>query len=445
MPSAAPLAKRRLPQRAGMLRRMLRWLCTSWIAAALAAQAPTYPHLVLTRLAAGNPAAAIVAVDTATSTIAPRGRFPADNLPPLAIALDPFNRHVLVALLLQPGTSRIVRLQPSGLAWIEHPMCDVPGRITDLWVADDDLLIASDASGVWRAPRRGGPATLHIPAANLTAMHGNGLNTPPLTLGWTGRPGTANPISGIALVDSRTGAPYLGPFTFTSPANVELTGAIDLPTGVPRQLLSFADGSFWLFAGLIGPPTQLAPSVPIPQGGAVAMAPITTWGMPLVLGGAAFPHLYEIEFWSGTVTMHSAALPGDPVDFCAGGERAAFGYHITQPCGPQLLRQSWGGQQQPGATLTLQTDALGSTSPFVLLCMGLTDLPGLPATLPGGCQLHIAADALLLRPVLGSAATHALPIPNHQAFLGTMLYAQWFDLGALGLSSSDAVVHHIGR
>lgn len=415
------------------------------LAAMVAAQTPTFSHVVLTRLPGANPAAAIVEVDTTTSAITPLGRFPSDTLPPLAIGLDPFDRHLLVALDLGAATSRIVRLARTGAGLLEFPMCDVPGRVTALWVFDDLLLIGSDGPGLLRAPRRGGPATLALAIANLTAMHGYGVNGPPLTLGWTGRAGTANPNSGVALVDFQTGQPYLGPFSFTAPANVEMTGAIDLPTGVPRQLLSFADGSFWLFAGVIGPPTQIPTSVPIPAGGAVAMAPISAFGMwPLALGGAAFPHLYEVDFWSGTVTLRSPPLPGDPVDFCSGGDRTAGGYRFTEPCGAEMVNQTWTGYQSPGAVLTLQARSPFNPRPFLLLCMGLTDFPGLPVALPGGCQLHVAPDIGLLRPLVAQTASHTLWIPNQQAFLGLMLFAQWFDLGPLGLSSSDAMAHHVG-
>lgn len=425
---------------------ILRSVAPILFALPLQAQTADYPHLVLTRLPGSNPSAAIVAADLSLGTVSQLGRFAADTLPPLAIALDPFDRHVLVAVELQPGTSRIVRLEPSNSGFVQHPMCDVAGRVTSLWVLDDDLFVASDGGGgVLRAPRRGGPATLAIPTANLTAMNGYGPNGPSLVLGWTGRAGTANPYSGVALVDAWTGQPYLGPHTFGAPANVELTGAVDLPTGVPRQLLSFADGSFWLFAGLIGPPIPVTPSVPIPPGGAVAMAPIANFGAgPLVLGGAVFPYLYSIDFWSGQVALRSPALPGDPVDFCHGGDRNAHGYRFANGCGAISFSQTWTGYPSPGTTFSMQVLAPFSPSPFLLLCLGLTDFPGLPASLPGGCRIDVGPDAVALHPLVSGTATQPLTIPGGPGFLGTLLFAQWFDLGAAGIATSDAVSYQIG-
>ncbi len=426
---------------------LLRPLAAILLAAPLAAQATAYPHLVLTRLPGTNPAAAIVAVDTATSTITPLGRFATDNLPPLAITLDPFDRHLLVALDLGTGNSRIVRLERIGSAFIEHPMFDLPGRITAMTVSGEALLAASDGGGgLWRAPRRGGQTTLAYPQVNLTAMHGYGYGGTALLLAWTGRPGTAAPDCGVVIVDAATGTPFLGPHTFANPTGQELTGAVDLPTGVPRQLLSFADGSFWLFAGLIGPPTQVPTSVMIPPGGAAALAPSSPFGSPgLALGGSAFPHLYEVDFWTGTVTLRCPALPGDPVDFCNGGERAAQALVMSERCGPVTLQHGWSGSPQPGSTLSIEV--LGPPTAPLFLVVGLSDFPGLPIPLPGGCVVDVAPDAVsfvLSSPTTG-LASRSIAVPPGPAFLGTILFAQWLHLGPTSLSASSAIAYQIGQ
>lgn len=420
---------------------MLRGLAITLFAAAnLFAQIPVHPHVVLTRLPGGNPSAALVEVDPGTATAVQLGRFPHDNLPPLAIALDPFNRQVLVAVQLPNGTSRVLRIERSNAGLVEQTMCDVPGSVVGLWVQDDWLLVGND-QGVLRAPRRGGPAQPAFAVANLSAMHGYGPNGPSLTVAWNGRPASANPLPGIAYVDTYTGQPFLGPHTFSQPANVDLTGAVDLPTGVPRQLLSFSDGSFWLFAGLIGPPTPIPTSVPIPPGGAVALGRISEFGLwPLALGGAAFPYLYEVDFWSGIVTLRSPALPGDPVAFCNGGDRSARMYTFAEGCGLALFQLTHQGLPSPGVTLLFDAISLGS-SPMRLLCLGLRDGPGLPLSLPGGCALHVSPDAPLLVPRSGSVA---LQIPPQAAYLGVNLFAQWLEPTTQGIATSNAVAFHIG-
>ncbi len=402
------------------------------------------PHVVLTSLAAGSPRAQILDVDLALATATPLPRFPADVLPPLAITVDPFDRDLVVAFDLGTGNSRVVRLQRAGTTLVQHPMFDVPGRITALAIGGDFVFAASDGGGgLWRAARRGGQPALAYAQANLTALHGLGHTGDAALLGWTGRPGTPAPDSGVVLVDPRTGQVHLGPHTFANPNLRELTGAVDLPTGVPRQLLAFDDGSYALFAGLIGPPAPVVTTPPIPVGGAAALAPASLFGVaPMGLGGASFPFLYEVDFWSGVVTVRSQALPGDPVDFCAGGDRSARSLPISDRCGPVALHQSWSGTPQPGSVFSvgvLATPGLG-----VFLAAGLADFPGLPVPLPGGCGFDVRPDAVsfLVVPNIGQANV-AIAVPAGPAFVGTIVFAQWLHAGA-AISVSGAAAHQIG-
>lgn len=404
-----------------------------------------YPHVVLTAMPGGTPAAQLVEVDPTTGAATPLGRFPNDLLVPLAIALDPFDRHLLIASDLGSGQSRITRLErtPTGLA--QYPMLDVPGRVTALEVADDALLIASDGGGgLLRAPRRGGGSTLVYPQAHLSAIHSFGPNGTTALVAWTGRPGTGTTSSGTALLDTATGQAFFGPDTFSNPTGLELTGAIDLPTGVPRQFLSFADGSFALFAGLIGPPQPVVPSVPIPPGGAAAMHPATSLStMPMALGGASYPYLYEIDFWTGAVVVRAGPLPGNPVDFCSGGAATAQALLFTNRCGPVALLQGWSGVQQPGSTFALTVQGPGND--WALLAIGLRDVPGLPLPLPGGCELDVAPDVARLHLLDASgAASQPLAVPPGPGMLGLKLFGQWLHSGSAGLSASAAVVHQIG-
>src|SRR5262245_16160567 len=83
-----------------------------WLLAAAPAQVAPATTVVLTDTGFG-PQSQLVAV-TGTGAMAPFGRFPSDALPPLAVALDPIDRELLVAVDLGGGTSRLLRLRPNG-------------------------------------------------------------------------------------------------------------------------------------------------------------------------------------------------------------------------------------------------------------------------------------------------------------------------------------------
>lgn len=415
------------------------------LATVVVAQTPTFPHLVLVAHPSGNPAAEVLEVDTVAGSFASLGRWPADVLPPLAIAVDPFDRHLLVAVNLGGNMSRIVRLERTPTGLVQYAMLDVPGAVSSMHVNGEKLVVASDGSqGLWNAPRRGGNAQLTLAQANLTAMHEYGPNSAPVLIAWTGRPATGATTSGTAVVDSDTGLFYLGPNTFPNPTGLLLTGAVDLPTGVPRQLLAFADGSFSLFTPSVGAPQVVNTSIAVPTGGAVAMlpGPLTT-GFPTVLGGTALPRLYSIDPFSGTVTFLSPVLPGSPIDFCGGGASGAQGLQFSNRCGPTTLFQGWTGLEQPGSTFAMTVQ--GPPSGFAVLTIGLRDTPALPVILPGGCHLDVAPDAVMfhLLDTIGNGS-QSLTVPPGQGLLGLILYSQWLNAGSAGISVSGAVAHQIG-
>jgi hypothetical protein len=295
-------------------------------------------------------------------------------------------------------------------------------------------------------PRRGGPASIVVAQANVTALQGFGPYGNIVMLAWTGRPGTAAVDSGVAFVDPTTGATLFGPLTFSNPTGLEVTGAFDLPTGVPRQLLSFADGTFALFAGLIGPPQPVVTSPVIPPGGAVAMRQIGGNGQaPMMLGGASYPHLYDVDPWLGFVTPRSVALPGSPVDFASGLEQGPQGLQFGQRCGATALFGSWSGIPQPGNTFTITV--LGPPNDHAVLVIGLTDFAfgAFPFALPGGCPLEVSPDAVVLH-LLGTSGNsgQSIAVPPGPAFLGVRLFNQWLHLDAAGISVSEGAVLRIG-
>ena len=415
--------------------------------AAATAQVPTVPFVVLTRLP-GQPASALLEVDPATGVAAPLGAFPSDVLPPLAVAVDPFDGALFVAVDVGGGASRVVRLVRSGVGFAEALLLVVPARVTQLEVVNEALLVAVDGSagGLLRLPRRGGAGALARAQPNLTAIHGFGPDATALALAWTGRPGSAAATSGTAVLDLATGALWFGPDSFANPTGRETTGVVDLPTAVPRQLLAFDDGTFGLFAGLIAPVVSPVATVPpVPPGGAVALRPAGPTSLqPLALGGAAFPFVYEIDAFSGAVTVRSAPLPGDPVDFAAGIDRAPHSRTFGAACGPTAITPSWSGLPQLGTTLVLT--AQGPPASLLLLAAGLDDdaAGALPALLPGGCPLEVAPHVLLAF-ATGAAGSASFPlaIPGSPLLADTVVFAQWAQLGAAGLSTSAAAAHFL--
>jgi hypothetical protein len=416
------------------------------VGAALIAQAPTVPVVVLTRLP-GATQSALLEVDPVTGLATPLPGFLGDSMRPLAVAVDPFDGAVFVALdAVAVAAVQVVRLVRTGSGWSEHPLVQIGSRITQLDVVDEDLLVAFDG-GVFRLPRRGGTPATVLAQANVTALHGFGPNATAAAIAWTGRPGTAVVDSGTGVRDLAASAWWWGPDSFPNPTARETTGIVDLPTAVPRQLLAFDDGTFALFAPLVAPAPTPVPTTPaVPPGGAVALKTGGPFSVaPLALGGAPFPFLYSVDAFSGAVTLRSAALPGDPVDFAAGIDRQAHRLPFGRACGPVVVQATSSGDAVLGTTLTLT--GTGQPNALLVLALGLDDFAGgaLPLALPGGCALEIAPDVLLAF-VAGPAGTAAqsVAIPAAPALTGTPLFVQWGQLTAPTLAVSVATVCFVG-
>jgi hypothetical protein len=215
-------------------------------------------------------------------------------------------------------------------------------------------------------------------------------------------------------------------------------------------LLSFSDGSFAMFAPAIAPtPQAITTSMPIPSGGAVALkAGGSAAARPLALGGAAFPFLYEIDPFSGVITLRSAALPGNPIDFAIGIDRTAHVVAFGSACGPAAVQALPTNPPTLGSTLVLS--AAGQPNAILLLVLGLDDIAGntLPTPLPfaGGCLLHITPDLLLAFATSPSGqASHAIPLPSGPQFVAMPLFAQWAQLDVAGFSLGEANAYFLGN
>jgi hypothetical protein len=434
-----------------MITPMLKWLTPLAMAAgSLAGQSQPQPHFVLTG-AGGNPAARVLAEDPVAGSSQPLGAFPSDNLPPLAITRDPYDGDLLVALAQGGATSRVVRLHRYGGSYIELAMTTVSGRVVDLAIAGDRLLLAADgaAGGVYSAPRRGGAAALVFAQANLTAMNltGGPASPPVLAVAWTGRPGTSALDSGVGVYSLDQGQYWFGPFAFGNPGNLEVTGVVDMPTAVPRQLLSFDDGSFAMFSGFITPPLTPLMIGPAVSGAAAALHPRDPWATDgIALGDAAYPFLYSVDPWGGPPVQLSQALPGSPIDFDLSLGAAAITRERGQPCGAEPLQQLQAGSPaQLGGTLRVELQAAAGLP--VLFIAGLDDvgLGLLPAALPGGCPLEIAPDLVQLEITPNSGrAWRSIPIPPLPSLVDTIVHTQWAHYDPMGISTSNTFANWIG-
>jgi hypothetical protein len=409
-------------------------------------QVPTGKHVVATQLPGGNPATQLLLVDGATGAPAALPRFPSDVHAPLALALDPFDRHVVLAVDLGGGLSRIVRLVPAGAALQEHVVvASTPGPVVDVVVPGERMFLAVDgpAGGVFSVPRRGGAPALVRAQANVTAVQS--FFPSAVLMAFTGRPGTAAPDSGTEMIDATSGATFYGPSTFPNPTGRTVTGVVDMPTGLPRQLLSFDDGTFGMIAlglGLVAVPANPPP----PNGGAAAMKPADRFGATgRVLGGAPFPFLYDVDPWTGAVTVLSQPLPGAPRDFDSAIPARAQWLTMSERCGAVTLTHVFSGFPVPGTQVGIGVRS-GPPGQLAILAAGFGDFSGgaLPAVLPGGCLLHVAPDAVLwhLLDATG-AAMQNLAIPP-AGYLGTILFTQWLHLGGGVLSGSEAMSMQIG-
>jgi hypothetical protein len=420
-------------------------LAASLAVAPLAAQLPTGLTVVATRLNAPGPLTRLLAID-GSGTLIPIGRFPSDVFPPLAVEIDPIDRHLLVAVDLG-GTSLIVRLVPQGAAIaVERQVSILNVPVTQLHVVGDMLFASAGGpnGGLFRLPRRGGAATLVAARADLDAMFVFGQQALGI-LAWTG---TAAAPGGIAYTDFTTGQPYYGPFAFGA-ALPAVTGIVDLPTGLPQQILSFADGTIAVFSGFLGPPQTIPLAPQPPPGGIAAMkAPGPSFFMTGV-GGAAFPFLFDVDPTAGTVTPRTAALPGNPVDFALPAGAAAQTLPFAAPCGtPPLAITDANGPPQLGNALYRVELAGGAPGQAAVLVAGFADTSALgaplPFPLPGGCALHVEPAAVLFHLTSGAgAASQAMAVPAAAVFAGTIVFAQWLQAPGAGFIGSGALAIQI--
>ncbi|HLQ37673.1 MAG TPA: hypothetical protein VK348_07720 [Planctomycetota bacterium] len=418
------------------------------LAATAAAQLPIGTTVVACRFRAGPFTTQLLAIDAA-GNVQPFGRFAADTLPPLAVEIDAIDRQLLVALDLG-GSSLIERLVVNGnTITAQLPVAVLPGPCTQLAANGDSVLatVGGQSGGLYRLQRRGGAPQLLLaqPEASAVLTFGGGGDT--VIVAWSGAPAASDP--GIGYFDTGSGTFVFGPFPFVGFAPQIITGFIDLPTALSRQLLAFTDGTFALHTASLGNPVPFAVNPQPPAGGAVAFK---SWDFAidgLGLGGQSFPFLYSVGAFSGSLTTIAGPLPGDPVDFAPAVTDRAQLLPFGQACGAPARTISSGASGLPSiGNLQFRIELANATAlQPALFVASFDDLLGgaLPFTLPGGCRLQVAADAVSFHPTSATGvAVQPLPIPGLPALAGTIVFAQWLQVQAGGFVTSPAAALRIG-
>jgi hypothetical protein len=414
------------------------------------AQVPSRPHVVVSRMADGNPATRLIVADPTSGQLTNLPRFAGDDLCPLAIALDPFDGQAVVALDTATGSSRLVRVAIEGGAPAAITLGEVSGKVCDLLIADDWLYLAADdaQAGVLRLPRRGGAVETVFAHANVTALSVSHMQTGAIVAGWSGRPSTASTEPGLAVIDVATGALLHSQTSISAPNSTELTGIADLPTSTPYQLTAFADGAFVL-VGTAGS------TVATFSNGSPGFATTSTAALhtlensaagALVLGSNPMPTLCELDVFGGTTHVLSGPLPGTPVDVAQGLDLLGRTRFFGESCGAASpLSHSVLGTHQPGSQLTFRLDGATPSNPAILL-LGLDDDAALlPVPLFGSCLLHVLPSSAVFATAdpLGSAQSR-LTVPLQAWLLGCRLFAQWVEPRAASYAVTGGAAVQIG-
>jgi hypothetical protein len=414
----------------------------------LATAASAQQAIVATRGAA-TPATVLLVVNLQNGSFAPLPRFPSDVLAPRALTVDVVNRDVVLALD-NGATSRLVRVHRSGaLITGERVLADVSGAVTAIALGiDGDLFVTTggNAGALLRVARNGGTPFQLASLPRATAMLSWGHQSSHAFIAQSGAAG-ADPS--LRVVDLSNGSTTSGPYVYTGYTPLGITGLFDLPTGVPRQVVSHDDGTVALSVAFSNPtPIPLTPV--LPAGATRALRGIGLEG--IALGGQAHPYLKSFSaFPPGTQwAIRAGPLPGDPVDFEFDVEVGAGVVMFGRSCSSLGIGQGPGGDPRIGnPNFGLGLTGGQALQPVFLLFGGSDQrwvgVP-LPAALPGACSLLVAADVALPQRTDGNGfALQRLPVPPDPALHGLIAFAQWLQARGTALDLSQGAAIHLAR
>ncbi|MBK8975231.1 MAG: hypothetical protein IPM29_04855 [Planctomycetes bacterium] len=418
------------------------------LAGATPAQIPAGHVVVVSDHPGQTPRARLYDVDPATGVIVALPGFPLDGERPLAVAVDPVNGDVAVAVASSAGLgSSAYRLRYRGGALVGYRgLVAGSATIRELaFAARGDLVAGFESlagtggflSRVDRGSGQGGPLwnggpvrALEVPSLSSYAILVDEPATGPE----------------LAVLDLDTGQPTFPVARIQGLAGARVTGVHDLPTGAIRQVLTDDLGRVHLFEFLAQLRT-LSVMPPLPAGATVAMH---GEGLDaIVLGGRAHPYLIRMQVFgatSGTWQTLAGPLPGDPVDFAHAPLSGARVVPFASSCGGGVA--TWSGAPTIGSATFAIGVGGGPPRAAAVLALGLDDLQlgmlPLPAPMPGGCPLLVSAEATLPTTLdAAGAASLTVPVPALPALNGARAFAQWVSLSG-PLAGSDGLAVWIG-
>ncbi|MHC5065650.1 MAG: hypothetical protein ACYTG5_16930 [Planctomycetota bacterium] len=422
--------------------RFLLGLLLAGVAADLPAQDLAGNALVVSRSSGAG--TQLLRVDLESGDIRSFPAFPGDDASPQAIAWDPITDDAILALDILGIGSRLLRLDFVGSQVVRaKQLALLPGAVRSLEVGyQGDVYAAVQGlqGGIYRIPRNAGPAESVRPMPGSLIMQ----NPHQLSVAWVVH-GSPAQLEMIELSDGQT---LQGPFEIPGLNAAEITGFGDLPTGAIRQVISDDQGRIYLFE-FLSELREIALSPPLPAGGSVALR-MQAHASPVILGGAADPHLRVLDWWTGDLLTIAGPLPGDPVDFAFLPEEFPrvdrFG-EICAETGSGLI--IWSSEPSLGNSIFRLATRGGAANAPAWLLLGLSseDYLGfsLPFQLPGSpCSLLVSPDLHFARQTDSTGfAVATLSIPDEPALAGFTFFAQWIQAVPGGVGASEALAVHI--
>ena len=424
---------------------------TVWLATTVAAQTP-HAQVVVASRDTGPVQTRLVFGDVQTGAMQSVSGFPSDGLAPLEVAVDPLNRDIVLALD-DGATTRVIRLGLSGTTVVtERFLADVPGRAVSLtlgYPGDVFVLTGGPAGALYSVPRNGGAPSVVAPFPRATAMTKlRYLDAVVMITQSASTSPPADPALAIVNVESGPIATYPWPGYNPSP----ITGIIDLPSTLPRQHITHADGTVGQSLGFGTPtPQQLTPA--LPSGATMAAGPEATNSQFYFLGDDSHPFLIEVPFPGPQLPYMARVgpLPGVPVDFDFAPRPDGIINFFGRVCGattqPIISVVNQQTTPSPNFGFGVFSATPGIAALFVLggneqQTFGVP----LPITLASGCQLLVSLDVGIGHTIdAQGAAFQPVPIPNLPSLIGQSIYAQWVLATPVGFAVTQGAAVQIGN
>ncbi len=432
---------------------------TAVLAAAVALLAMDAPrsqipagHAVIATGHRATPATQLLIVDLATRIVTPLSRFRHDDLPPLALRVDPINRDVLLAVDLGSAT-RILRLGIRGAVVTRvRVLADFSGTATDMVVTypgDLTVSVGGLQGGLFYVPREGGAGTPSLSASRIVGTSTLSIYTSEV---WIAESGNGATPAQLRSFDARSGY-TAGPFPLPAIQPPTLTGIAELLTSNPTHVLSTTNGEVW--RSVLQQSVVRLPITPALPAGATRVVRAAMGNTGFVLGGAADPFLRSFDAYTTapqTWNVIAGPLRGDPVAFDISEPPFSLVTQFGERCSPSAtapaLYTQGGFPRLGNGSFGLTTTGIPQIP--VILALGLSDqqyfgLP-LPITLlGGGCELLVSPDVMFFMttdPI--GRASRQIPIPSSPTLSGRIVFAQWIHLiGGPLVAATDAMALHI--